>query len=47
MIKRRAQYTDEGITLGQIKVLWWWLTVRRFTSMSDAVKWLGYDKDEI
>lgn len=47
MIQRRAQYIDETTVLGQIKLLKWWITLKRFSSMSDAVKWLGYNEDEI
>ena len=47
MIERRAQHIDDATVSGQIKVFWWWITVRRFSSMSDAVRWLGYDEDEI
>ena len=47
MIQRRAQYIDETTVLGQIKLFKWWITLKRFSSMSDAVKWLGYNEDEI
>lgn len=42
---RRVQRKD-GIALGQIRVLFWWITVKRFTDLSDAVKWLGYDDED-
>lgn len=45
IFKRRAQYTADHVT-GQVKLLRWWVTVRRFASMSDALTWLGYDEEE-
>ena len=42
MFKRRVLHR-EGEILGQRKVFFWWVTVRHFTFMSDALKWLGYD----
>lgn len=42
---RRVQRKD-GIALGQIRVLLWWITVKRFTDLSDAVKWLGHDDED-
>jgi hypothetical protein len=42
---RRVQRKD-GIVLGQIRVLLRWITVKRFTDLSDAVKWLGYDNED-
>ena len=36
----------QNAPVGQIKVLWWWVTVKRFADMSDAVKWLGYDEED-
>ena len=45
MFNRRAQYKGLEI-VGEVKVLMWWIPVRRFTNASDAVKWLGYGKEE-
>lgn len=46
MFQRRAQYSEDGIVEGQVKVLFWWVTVRRFVYMSDALEWLGYGEDD-
>ena len=35
----------EGYAVGQIRVLFWWITVRKFTDLSDAVNWLGYEDE--
>lgn len=34
---------NRGVYEGQILLFGWWLTVRRFRLLTDAVKWLGYD----
>lgn len=44
-MNKRVQHSG-GTATGQIKVLWWWITVKTFPRMSDAVKWLGYGKEE-
>lgn len=36
----------EGAFMGQVKILFWWVTKRRFLEMSDAVKWLGYEEED-
>ena len=41
---KRVQHKEDA-TLGQMKILLWWVTVKRFASLSDAVKWLGYDDE--
>ena len=47
MLQRRAQRrTDSSIIDGQVKVLFWWVTVRRFVYMSDALEWLGYGEED-
>lgn len=35
-----------GEIIGQVKLLWWWVTVRRFSNMPDALTWLGYGTQE-
>ena len=40
---RRVQ-RKEGYAVGQIRVLFWW--IRRFTDLSDAVHWLGYEDED-
>lgn len=44
-MKRRVLHI-EGTPVGQIRILLWWVTVRRFADMSDAVKWLGYGEED-
>ena len=46
MFQRRAQRSEDGTVEGQVKVLFWWVTVRRFVYMSDALEWLGYGEDD-
>ena len=45
MFNKRAQYEGDTV-VGYIRILWWWIAVKRFASMSDAVKWLGYGDEE-
>ena len=44
MFKRRVLHTEGELT-GQIRFIWW-LTVKKFRLVSDAVKWLGYEEED-
>lgn len=45
MFKLRAQRNGDA-AIGQIRILKWWITIKHFSSMSDALIWLGYDEED-
>lgn len=45
-MNKRVLHNGDGTFLGQIRLLWWWITVHRSLRSSDAAKWLGYGEEE-